>query len=218
MNSALKTQTYVAKGNAPWFNNDWLDIDKVTSMNKLDSGTTVVCDGNVDSMINMFYSCDNLTSIDLSNFDTSNVVNMDGMFYDCSKLTTLNLSNFDTSKVHGMTYMFFNCYNLTSLDLSNFNTSKVTDMRNMFDSCYRLTTLDLSNFDTSKVDDMTCMFIGCFNLITIKGVIDMESCKDTDYYNMFYGCHKLKNVKIKNPPNNFERNSGLSESQYTIVS
>lgn len=166
MNLALKTQTYIAKGNAPWFSNDWLCIDKVISMNKLDSGTTVVCDGNVDNMINMFHRCYNLSSIDLSNFDTSNVVCMDGMFYYCDKLTTL----------------------------------------------------DLSTFDTSKVNDMICMFFNCFNLVTIKGVIDMKSCKDTDYYNMFYGCYKLKNVKIKNPPNNFERNSGLSEFQYTIVS
>lgn len=50
MNSALKTQTYITKGNAPWFNNDWLDIDRVISMNKLDSGTTVVCDGSVTDM------------------------------------------------------------------------------------------------------------------------------------------------------------------------
>lgn len=218
MNSTIKTQTYVAKGSAPWFNSNWLDIDKVISMNKLDSGTTVVCDGNVDSMINMFHRCYNLSSIDLSNFDTSNVVCMDGMFYYCDKLTTLDLSSFDTSKVNGMSCMFFSCNNLAKLDLSNFDTSNVTDMSNMFDCCYSLTSLDLSTFDTSKVNDMTCMFFNCFNLATIKGVIDMGSCKDIDYYNMFYGCYKLKNVKIKNPPNNFERNSGLSESQYTIVS
>ena len=166
MNSALKTQTYIAKGKAPWFNNNWLDIDRVISMNKLDSGTTVVCDGNVTDTAEMFRNFNELTSIDLSNFDTSNVVFMDGMFYYCSKLTALDLSNFDTSKVKGMSCMFFNCFNLT----------------------------------------------------TIKGVIDMESCKDTDYYNMFFQCYKLKDVKIKNPPNNFERNSGLSSSQYTIVS
>ena len=95
MNSALKTQTYIAKGNAPWFNNDWLDIDRVISMNKLDSGTTVVCDGNVDTMINMFYNCGDLTSIDLSNFDTSNVQDMSGMLYYCNRLTSIDLSNFN---------------------------------------------------------------------------------------------------------------------------
>lgn len=192
MNSALKTQTYIAKGKAPWFNNNWLDIDRVISMNKLDSGTTVVCDGNVTDTAEMFRNFNELTSIDLSNFDTSNVVFMDGMFYYCSKLTALDLSNFDTSKVKGMSGMFYHCSGLYKLDLSN--------------------------FDTSKVNDMTCMFFNCFNLTTIKGVIDMESCKDTDYYNMFFQCYKLKDVKIKNPPNNFERNSGLSSSQYTIVS
>ena len=218
MNSTLNSQKYIAKGNAPWFNNDWLDINKVISMNKLDSGTTVVCDGNVTDMTNMFHECDKLASIDLSNFDTSNVVYMDGMFSECSELTSLNLSNFDTSKVHGMSYMFFNCNDLYKLDLSNFNTSNVTDMRKMFYGCKSLTTLDLSSFNTSNVKYMGRMFFNCPNLVTIKGVIDMKSCKDTDYYNMFFGCHKLKGVKIKNPPNNFERNSGLFESQYTIVS
>lgn len=35
---------------------------------------------------------------------------------------------------------------------------------------------------------------------------------------MFSGCSKLTNVKIKNPPSNFSSVSGLSSSQYTVVS
>ena len=215
MNSALKTQTYVAKGDAPWFSNNWLDINKVISMNKLDSGTTVVCDGNVTNTTEMFSNCDELTSIDLSNFNTSKVVYMSGMFYYCFRITTLDLSNFDTSKVKFMNYMFYHCSDLTKLDLSNFDTSNVTGMSDMFGSCYNLTTLDLSNFDTSKVKDMECMFHNCPRLTTIKGIIDMKSCEE--YRGMFKWCTKLKDVKIKNPPDNFEIISGLSKSQYTIV-
>ena len=107
MNSALKTQTYIAKGKAPWFNNNWLDIDRVISMNKLDSGTTVVCDGNVTDTAEMFRNFNELTSIDLSNFDTSKVKGMSCMFFNCSDLYKLDLSNFDTSKVNDMTCMFF---------------------------------------------------------------------------------------------------------------
>ena len=44
----------------------------------------------------------------------------------------------------------------------------------------------------------------------------MKSC---EYYeDMFYNCPKLKGVKIKNPPKDFEFLSGLSKSQYTVVS
>ena len=57
---------------------------------------------------------------------------MSYMFYSTVNLTSLNLSNFDTSNVTDMSYMFYNMYGLTSLDLLNFNTSKVTNMSYMF--------------------------------------------------------------------------------------
>ena len=53
------------------------------------------------------------------------------MFEFCSSLTSLNLSNFNTSNVVDMESMFSNCGSLTSLDLSNFKTSNVVDMRYM---------------------------------------------------------------------------------------
>ena len=74
----------------------------------------------------------NLATLNLSNFDTSQVTNMSYMFAGVSNLATLNLSNFDTSKVTNMGYMFAGMRNLTTLNLSNFDTSKVTDMNDMF--------------------------------------------------------------------------------------
>lgn len=115
-----------------------------------------------------------------------------------------------------MPFMFYSCHKLTKLDLSNFDTSNVTDMSHMFFYCTNLTELDLSNFDTSNVTDMDSMFNSCHNLTTIKGVIDMKSC--TYCTSMFRNCTSLKDVKIKNPPDNFESVTGLSKSQYTVVS
>ena len=53
------------------------------------------------------------------------------MFYYCSSLTSLNLSNFNTNNVIDMSYMFCDCSSLTSLNLFNFNTNNVKDMRSM---------------------------------------------------------------------------------------
>jgi hypothetical protein len=63
---------------------------------------------------------------------------------------------------------------------------------------------------------MALMFCDCEKLTTIKGVIDMKSCEDC--FNMFKNCSNLSGVKIKNPPSDFEAISGLSKSQYTVVS
>ena len=171
---------------------------------------------NVTIMSNMFAGCESLTTLDVSKFDTSKVTDMNWMFYDCNKLTTLNVSNWNTSKVTNMSFMFRTCNSLTTLDLSNWDTSNVGGMNWMFYGCNALTTLDVSNWDTSNVTDMRHMFAGCTLLTTIKGVIDMKSC--TLYDSMFRYCNKLTGVKIKNPPADFETESGLRKDQYEIVS
>ena len=186
-----KPQVFVAKGCfSPWYNSKSLIDYYVTNIDEsVPCQATVTCK-NVDNMNYMFGHCRNLTSLDLSNFDTSKVTNMWGMFCGCRSLTTLDLSGFDTSNV--------------------------LDMSFMFDSCYSLTTLDLSNFNTSKVRNMSYMFYNCPRLTTIKGVIDMKSCEYCG--NMFTNCPKLTGVKIKNPPAGFEIHACISKSQYTIVS
>ena len=154
----------------------------------------VVCDNGIikDSDCHrMFSGCSNITSIDLSEFDTANAINMSYMFDGCKSLTSLDLSNFNTSNATSMRCMFFNCSSLTSLDLSNFNTSKVTDMSNMFSYCSSLTSLDLSNFDTSKVTDMSYMFGMCQSLTSLD-LSNFDTSKVTNMDGMFDNCNGLK--------------------------
>ena len=42
----------------------------------------------------MFYGCNILTIIDVSNFDTKNVTDMSDMFYGCNNLTNIDVSKF----------------------------------------------------------------------------------------------------------------------------
>ena len=81
-----------------------------------------------ESMVGYFERFRQMTSIDLSALDTSEVTNMGGMFIGCSSLTNLDVSNFDTSQVTNMVSMFNSCSSFRSLDVSNFDTSKVTNM------------------------------------------------------------------------------------------
>ena len=146
-----------------------------------------------------FTYCRSLTSLDLSNFDTSAITNMAMMFDSCGKLTALDLSSFNTSAVTSMSGMFKNCTALTSLDLSNFNTSAVTDMTMMFYNCGKLTALDLSSFNTSAVTDMQSMFSSCSSLTSL----DLSNFNTSAVTNMnlvqhmFYNCTALKNIKCK---------------------
>ena len=150
---------------------------------------------DVTDMSRMFYGCDGLTSLDLSNFDTSKVQSMQEMFEGCRGLTSLDLSNFDTSNVQSMNRMFANCSSLTSLDLSNFDTSNVQSMNGMFGCCSSLTSLDLSNFDTSKVRDMSIMFFECSSLTSLD-LSNFDTSKVQSMQVMFEGCSSLTSLDL----------------------
>ena len=147
---------------------------------------------NVTDMGNMFEGCSALTSLDLTNFNTANVENMSSMFYDCSALKSLDLTNFNTANVTYMSYMFYNCQNLSKLDVSNFNTEKLLTMCSMFQKCKNLTSLDLSNFNTKSVTEMAQMFSDCSTLQNIYVSENFVTGRVYVDYHMFYGCTNLK--------------------------
>ena len=95
----------------------------------------------------LFRGCSKLSTINFPptvSFNNSGM-SLNNMFNGCSSLTSLDLSNFDTTNVKYMYSMFNSCSSLTSLDLSSFDTSNVTDMGYMFNSCYKLSNLILGN-------------------------------------------------------------------------
>ena len=57
----------------------------------------------------MFYGCNSLQELNLTNFNTNNVTYMIWMFNGCSSLEELNLSNFNTNNVTYMSLMFYGC-------------------------------------------------------------------------------------------------------------
>ena len=54
----------------------------------------------------MFYCCEKLQYLDLSNFDTSKVTTITLMFYGCKSLIYLNLKSFKLSGKVGKTQTF----------------------------------------------------------------------------------------------------------------
>ena len=157
-------------------------------------------------MTHMFYACSSLQSLDLSNFNTSNVRDMQYMFQSCH-FQSLDLSNFDTSKVTNMDGMFMSFQSSQSLDLSNFNTSNVNNMQYMF-LMSSLQSLDLSNFDTSKVTNMNAMFgysslksldLSNFNTSKLDSMDDIFSYSSSiEYINLlnYYGKDIFDSIEI----------------------
>ena len=148
------------------------------------------------NMSNMFSDNTSLTNITFGdNFNTANVTNMGGMFKNCTILKTIDLSSFDTSNATIFASMFMNCQGLQNLDLKSFNTSNVTSMLSMFYNCSSLTSLDLSSFNTSNVERMETMFYNCSSLTSLD-LSNFNTSKITDMTYMFNRCKSLTSINL----------------------
>lgn len=129
-----------------------------------------------------FRDCNLLEEVDLELLDVSAVTNFQQSFYNCSKLTTksLKISSWRPQNLDYTNFTFYGCLGLTSLDLSKWKMDKVTSVPGMFNGCSSLETLDLSGWNLDKANwhdvsdnygkTVRCMFYGCKKLKTIRMV------------------------------------------------
>ena len=150
-----------------------------------------------ETCYNLFSSCKDIVSIDLSNFDSSKISTMNGMFSDCNSLKSVNFENFNTASSKNMIGMFKNCQSLTSLDLSNFDTTQVTNINNMFVGCSSIKSLDLSKFKTSSVKNMNALFKGCTSLEYLN-ISKLDTSSVTTMDSIFSSCSLLTSLDLSN--------------------
>ena len=112
----------------------------------------------------------NLKSIKIVSSNTR-VTNMTNTFTFCDNLTSVDLSDFDISSVTSFRWTFAGLKNLRSVKFGNFTTNSWCDMSHMFESCYNLEYLDLSGFGSSNTAIAGTMFKMFYNCISLVSVI-----------------------------------------------
>lgn len=131
----------------------------------------------------------NVHEIDLTEFDTTNVVNMDYMFLKADLGDRLSLGSTTTTQING-----------ADRNILTFNTEGVTSMSGMFKDC-KVKHLDLSSLRTHNVTDFSDMFYNCASLIDLN-VDGFDTSNAEDFNGMFHGCNKLTQLNVKHI-NNF---------------
>ena len=107
----------------------------------------------------MFYGCDNIISIDLSSFDTKNIINMKNMFMFCINLKSIDLSNFNTTNVENMENMFYRCKNLIKLNLTSFDIKNVKNISGFIDGCNSLKEINVKKNTFTDLKDDRLKFV-----------------------------------------------------------
>ena len=151
-------------------------------------------------------------TLNLSNFNTANVVNMKGMFKDSRRFTDINMSSFNTSKVTDMSEMFSQASRLTSLNLSSFDFQNVRDMNNMF-SYTQIASLVVSRFNTGNVLNFSHLFDN--TPLTTINTTAFETQSATNMSSMFAGV-KLATLDLSsfNTQNVTDMSTMFADTEY----
>ena len=158
-------------------------IDIVNKSDAKNVDLTMISPKNETSFENLFHNNTNLTHINASNWDTSNITSLAFAFASMENIVSVDFADWDVSKVNTFFGMFDACYKIENIDVSKWNTSSATDMSWMFNR-NNLKSLDVSNFDTSKVTNMFAMFSGSKSLTRLD-VSNFDTSNVLDFGRVF---------------------------------
>ena len=172
-------------------------IQERLNNNKLFIDLTDLDISELDDLSYIFYGL-NMEVVDISGWNTSNIITMENMFSFCNKLKNIiGIENLDVSKLQRANAMFYWCKNLVELDLTNWNPISLENMSNMFGYCSNLKIIkNIENWQLPNIKDVRQMFYKCAKL-------------DVDLSNW-----DLSNIKDDFMKNRIVANSGITKNHY----
>lgn len=147
-----------------------------------------------------FETMANLTSVDLSKLDASQVEDAQSLFGNDAKISTIDMSMLEMPKVKNISNMFYGCKAATSLKLPGGITSELNELGQVFYDCVSVTKLNLEGLEVSGVTNMSRLFWNCASLTTVYVDEDwsvqhirdgIAEGKYDNHGQMFSGCNKL---------------------------
>ena len=113
------------------------------------------------SMRLLFGECTGLKTVNLR-MDTSYVTDMSYAFYKCENVETLNLSSWETSNVRTMKAMFGYCAKLKKIvGYEKWDTASLRSIAYMFNLTSQLKTVDLSRWNLGNLENSGWCFQKC---------------------------------------------------------
>ncbi len=118
----------------------------------------------VINMQNMFLNSQSLIDIHgIENLDVSSVSIMDSMFQYCKGIKKLDLSNWDTKNLISTNLMFYSADNLTEVNIKGWDLTNLKKIRFMFAFCKSLKhAYGFEEFDKSYMTNKQLDYLGIF--------------------------------------------------------
>ena len=152
---------------------------KEVNVSSFDTSSALSMAGMFCNFKNALNEDKGLIKLDLSNFNTRNVVTMIHMI-SAYNVASVSVANFDTRNVKSFEGLFYNMPKLTSVDISSFDTTSANDMRWMFAESSNLKTIIASASFVAK-GNTTNMFNQCDSLVGGQGTPYSSDHVDGEY-------------------------------------
>lgn len=135
----------------------------------------------------------------MSSWQVGNVTDMSCLFFNSpgtSQLTTINISGWDTRRVSEADYMFGPNEKLTRIiGIENLNFESLKEAGGLFIKT-GLSELDLSKWKTDSLDNMAAWFMDMHNLTSVKFGSQFKTDQVTWIHLLFSGCSNLTEVDL----------------------
>jgi surface protein len=116
------------------------------------------------------------------------------MFQNCKTLPQIDLSTFNTKNVVNMSYMFSGCTYLEEIDLRPLNLYSCTNIRNILEKCTMLNEITFFNQAPRQAFTGQEMFSGCTNLHIFNQPETSSSFVFINLQGAFLNCSSLENL------------------------
>ena len=145
----------------------------------------------------MFSGCEKLNSIIWGDgFKTNMIEYAAEMFYSCMNLYSMDLSRFNLTKNKSFYAMFSGCQTLTTVDFGTYKHTAAQNYNELFKDCSSLHHINLDNFvftNITSTSGIFMMFANCSGLQTITCSQDLTAMPNiANTTHLFDGCTSLK--------------------------
>ncbi len=192
---------------------DTVDTDQEVSAAQKSSEFSdkmIHCKGN---MIGLFRGFESVSEFDIvSHLETSEVTSFMNWFKNDKSITSINLSNFDWSNVEVAESMFSTCTKLEKVIFSEGgikkNSANLLDINEMFTGCTALKTADIDNLNTTNVTMMYRVLFNCKAFVGTKrddsgnavaaadNLLELRINSVTTLQQLLDGCSSLRSIKF----------------------
>ena len=148
------------------------------------------------SKTGMFTSDPLLTTVDLSNTTINGLETMSNAFGGSQNISSVNMENFNAPNVTDLTAMFASTINLKDLNLSGVKLGKILHMDGMFASSGIAGKLDMTWLDASELSSIGSAFTSTsLEEIDMSG---WQASKLSSFSGIFSGSSKLTKIDMSN--------------------